>query len=101
MDNLTITVDHIYRGQQRSYGPHLYVAEITFTGNKPWNIPHESAIPILARTLVHHWEEDGEGHMFSPRLKSLEIGEREKLSDEQLGSTRMKVRVHIETPFTD
>lgn len=74
---VTITVEHLQRGQPESYAPHTYESRLTFEGKNSWDLPLEDQVRELARTLVHPFtDEPDDGTMnghFKARLKKLEL----------------------------
>ena len=104
MDDLTITVKHLQRGQPGPYRPHTYESEITITGARRWDHLLDEQIKNLVRAVVHTFTEDpvtSPGSYYRPRLKSLAKVSEEQLSDEPLGPQREVWRARIEIPFTD
>jgi hypothetical protein len=105
MDDLTITVKHLQRGQPGPYAPHTYESEITITGARSWDHLLEGQLKNLIKAVVHPFtEEKNDGSMnahFRPRLKALTKVSEEKLSDGSLGPQREVWRARVEIPYTD
>ena len=105
MDDLTITVKHLQRGQPRSYAPHTYESEITITGSRSWNRVSQDQLKDLVKAVVHPFtEEPTDGSMggyYRPRLKALAKVSEKQLTEQPLGPQREVWRARVEIPFTD
>lgn len=108
MDNLTITVKHLSRGQQPdNYRPHVWESEITITGAKSWDRLNDNQLKNLIKALVHPFtEEPSDGSMdahFRPRLTRLtKVIARKPLDPELvLGPHREVWRARVEIPYND
>lgn len=102
-DTLTITVEHLQRGQPRPYADHEYRAEITVEGSHPWNRLREDAMRELVRIVVHSFtddEPDGTmaGH-FRPRLTELRCLTMEQ--EDNLGARREVWLAEVREPYCD
>ena len=104
VDDLTITVKHLQRGQPGPYRPHTYTSEITITGNRSWDHLLDGQIKDLVKAVVHSFTEEpvtDQGSYYRPRLTELvKVGE-QKLDDQKLGPQREVWRATVEIPFTD
>lgn len=100
--SLTMTVDHIQRGQAGNYAPHVYESEIRFEGNHRWDVPTEDGVKKIAQVLVHPFtEEPSDGSMdayFQPRLTRFDLTE--NTTEGNHGRTIRVYRVRIERPYT-
>ncbi len=74
MDNLTITIEHLQRGQPCNYAPHTYTSRITIVGATPWDRLLENQVRDLVRSCVHYFTDEPstcQADYYEPRLTNL------------------------------
>lgn len=100
---MRIEIEHLQRGQARSYAPHVYEARITIEGDKG-NGPIADQVKHIVRGMVHSFTEEPQDNTmdshFKPRLRKFELVEEDR-GEDYASPFRQVWLARVEEPFCD